>query len=80
MRLRNLKKTQSKNIFAMQKEVRNYKIMRLVDKYFRDIIIFTILMVSLLSLIFKGDKTDSISKSLSYVIIGCLGYLFRGNK
>ena len=54
--------------------------MEFVDKYFRDIIAFAILMTSLLSLIFKEDKTDSVSQSLSYVITGCLGYLFRGNK
>ena len=54
--------------------------MEFIDKYFRDIIAFTILMTSLLSLIFKEDKTDSVSQSLGYVITGCLGYLFRGSK
>ena len=49
--------------------------MEFVDKHIKDLMAFSILLICLISLIFKGDKTDSLSQSLGYIITG---YLFRG--
>jgi len=54
--------------------------MEFVDKHIKDLMAFSILLICLISLIFKGDKTDSLSQSLGYIITGYIitGYLFRG--
>ena len=52
--------------------------MNFFEKNYKDIIALLILLYCLTALIFIGNIQDSISQTLTYIITGSLGFLFRG--
>ncbi len=47
---------------------------------FKDCVAFSLLVLCLVLLIaFDGKISDSLRQTLGYVIVGCFGFLFRGN-
>ncbi|AEM70281.1 hypothetical protein Murru_1238 [Allomuricauda ruestringensis DSM 13258] len=47
--------------------------------HYKDCIAFSLLIICLISLIvFDRKISDSLRQTLGYVIVGCLGFIFRG--
>lgn len=52
--------------------------MEFIDKNLKELIAFIILIICLLALLFKKDKSSRLSQTLGYIITSCLGFLFGG--
>lgn len=53
--------------------------MEFIDKNYKDLIAFTIIIICLIALIFKNKQSTGLSQTLTYIITSCLGFLFRGS-
>lgn len=52
----------------------------LVLKNYKDIIALFLIVICFLALvIMDGRISDSLRQTLSWVIVGCIGFIFRGN-
>lgn len=52
--------------------------MRFIEKNYKDIIALIILLYCLTALIFKSNINNGTNQTLTYIITGSLGFLFRG--
>jgi len=52
--------------------------MKFIEKNYKDLIALFILLYCLTALIFKNNIEIGLSQTLGHIIIGSLGFLFRG--